>query len=115
MLLKRIILRIWKSGTIVGGQIYYIRYSNDPKQFCGDLLIVLKRLVLLRLQNKRTSLINLSPTMAVTHNIPDAYKGVDEGSSSDYPYAQSYRSSHRHGLKQFDESVVHNISRTLEK
>lgn len=46
-------------GTIVGGQIYYIRYSNDPKQFSGDLLIVLKRSVLLRLQNKRTSLINL--------------------------------------------------------
>jgi hypothetical protein len=53
--------------------------------------------------------------MAVTHSIPDAYKGVDEGFSSDDPYAQSYRSSRRHGLKQFDESVDHNISRTLEK
>ena len=30
-------------GTIVGGRIYYIRYSNDPKQFSGDLLIILKR------------------------------------------------------------------------
>lgn len=53
--------------------------------------------------------------MAVTHSIPDAYKGVDEGFSSDDPYTQRYRSSRRHGLKQFDESVVHNISRILEK
>lgn len=53
--------------------------------------------------------------MAVTHSISDASKGVDEGFSADGPYVQGYRNSHRHGLKQFDESVVHNISRTLEK
>jgi len=87
-------------GTIIGGKIYYIQYRNDPTRFNKDLPTIEKMISSFKIA-KQTDPLNQTFTYhkGYLNGISDAYRGADEGFSSDDPYAQGYRDGHRYGLK----------------
>jgi hypothetical protein len=106
--------KVLEIGTIIaGGKVYYIQYTNDPKQFDNDLPIVQKMINSFQI-TAHPQLGNQTFTYdgGYQDGFSDAQKGLDENFTSDEPYAMGYRDGHRAGLKQVEVNNSNNISQS---